>query len=74
MAFKQAIYRLIGLDGMPHKVLDAPYESMEAAIRAAEVWFKVQGFNDSFIDGSIGVEVKTRNGSWRTVRYQHCSI
>ena len=69
MALKQSIYRLIGLDGQPHKVLDAPYESMDAAIGAAENWCNGQGLNSSLIDRSIGIEVKTINGSWRTLCY-----
>tara|TARA_Y100001968_G_scaffold171989_1_gene157402 strand:- start:317 stop:553 length:237 start_codon:yes stop_codon:yes gene_type:complete len=73
MALKQAIYRLIGLDGRPHKVLDAPYESIDAAIGAAEIWCKGQGVNGSLGDRSIGIEVMTSNGSWRTVCYPHTS-
>ena len=69
MALKQKIYRLIGLDGTPHKVLDAPYESMEAAIHAARDWSISQGLNSSLSERSIGVEVMTLNGSWRTVCY-----
>ena len=73
MAFEQSIYRLIGLDGRPHKVLDAPYESLEAALGAAEIWIKRQGHSNLLGDSSIGIEVLTSNGSWRTVRYQHNS-
>ena len=69
MAFNQSIYRLIGLDGRPHKVLDAPYESKDAAIGAAQNWCNGQGSNCSISARAIGVEVLTTNGSWRTVEY-----
>tara|TARA_Y100001968_G_scaffold163364_1_gene149369 strand:- start:203 stop:436 length:234 start_codon:yes stop_codon:yes gene_type:complete len=74
MALKKSIYRLIGLDGAPHKVLDAPYESMDAAIIAAENWCNGQGLNSSLSDRSIGIEVMTTNGSWRTVCYSDSSM
>ncbi len=69
MTLGKSIYRLIGLDGRPHKVLDAPYESIEAAINAANNWSDGQGLQSSLSDRAIGVEVMTTNGSWRTVRY-----
>tara|TARA_Y100001968_G_scaffold218310_1_gene201003 strand:+ start:29265 stop:29498 length:234 start_codon:yes stop_codon:yes gene_type:complete len=71
MTTTKSTYRLIGLDGTPHKVLDAPYESIDAAIGAAETWCNGQGLNGSLNDRSIGVEVKTNNGSWRTIYYQN---
>tara|TARA_Y100001968_G_scaffold174761_1_gene160180 strand:- start:625 stop:858 length:234 start_codon:yes stop_codon:yes gene_type:complete len=74
MALKQRIYRLIGLDGRPHKVLDTPYESIDAAIGDAENWCKGENENSLLGDRSIGVEVKTTNGSWRTICYQNCSV
>ncbi|WP_320664731.1 hypothetical protein [Prochlorococcus sp. MIT 1223] len=74
MAFKQSIYRLIGLDGRPHKVLDAPYDSMDAALGAAKNWCNGQGLSGSLDDRSIGIEVMTSNGSWRTVCYPNNSI
>ena len=74
MALSQTIYRLIGLDGRPHKVLDAPYESMDAAVRAATDWCEGQGLNSSLSDRSIGVEVLTTNGSWRTICYPSISM
>ena len=74
MALSQSIYRIIGLDGRPHKVLDAPYESMEAAIRAAKDWSYGQGLNSPLTERSIGVEVMTSNGSWRTVCYPSISM
>tara|TARA_Y100001968_G_scaffold316077_1_gene343438 strand:- start:2311 stop:2547 length:237 start_codon:yes stop_codon:yes gene_type:complete len=69
MTIANGVYRLIGLDGRPHKVLDAPYESIEAALSAASNWCDGQGLKSSFIDRAIGVEVMTVNGSWRTVCY-----
>ena len=69
MALQRALYRLVGLDGSPHPVLDAPYESIEAAMFAAKQWCEGQGLNSSLSDRAIGVEVLTINGSWRTVRY-----
>ena len=74
MALEQSIYRLIGLDGRPHKVLDAPYESMDAAIRAAKQWCCSQQENNSLSENSIGVQVMTINGSWRTVCYPNTSM
>ncbi len=65
----KSIYRLVGLDGSPHPVLDAPYESIDTAIRAAKDWCEGQGLNCSLWERAIGVEVLTRNGSWRTIRY-----
>ena len=62
-------YRLAGLDGTPHPVLDAPYESMEAAMLAAQDWCEGQGLHCSSAQRAIGVEVQTSSGSWRTVRY-----
>ena len=69
MVFQQKLYRLIGLDGSPHPVLDAPYESIEAAMRAAQDWCDGQGLNCSLKQRGIGVEVLTDSGNWRTVRY-----
>ena len=69
MALQKTLYRLIGLDGSPHPVLDAPYDSIEAAIFAAENWCEGQGLNCAPSQRAIGVEVLTRSGSWRTVRY-----
>ena len=74
MVFKQKIYRLIGLDGTPHRVLDAPYESIDAAKGAARNWCNRQELQGSLNDRSIGVEVMTSNGSWRTVCYQDSSL
>ena len=69
MKFQRALYRLAGLDGRPHPVLDAPYESIEAATTAAQDWCNGQGLNCSIGKRAIGVEVMTRSGSWRTIGY-----
>ena len=69
MAFKRNLYRLIGLDGYPHHVLDAPYESIEAAIIAAKSWCNGQGLGCKIKDKGIGVQVQAGNGTWRTVCY-----
>ena len=74
MALRQSIYRLIGLDGRPHSVLDAPYESMDAAIRAAREWCKASGNQNVLSENSVGVQVMTMNGSWRTVCYPNTSM
>ena len=63
------LYRLVGLDGSPHPVLDAHYESMEAAIDAAKGWCDGQGLMCSLSQRAIGVEVMTHSGAWRTVGY-----
>ncbi len=69
MAIFRKLYRLAELDGTPHPVLDAPYESIEAATRAAQDWCNGQGLNCSIGKRAIGVEVMTRSGSWRTIGY-----
>ncbi len=69
MPFRKSLYRLVGLDGSPHPVLDAPYESMDAAISAAKDWCYGQGVNSSLSERAIGVEVMTLSGSWRTIQY-----
>ena len=69
MAISRSLYRLAGLDGSPHPVLDAPYESIEAATMAAQDWCNGQGLNCSIGERAIGVEVMTRSGAWRTIGY-----
>tara|TARA_Y100001968_G_scaffold68239_1_gene59268 strand:+ start:759 stop:998 length:240 start_codon:yes stop_codon:yes gene_type:complete len=69
MAFKRNLYRLTGLDGSPHHVLDAPYESIDAALGAAKVWCEGQGLTCTIKERGIGVEVLAGNGTWRTVCY-----
>ena len=69
MAPQRLLYRLVALDGTPHPVLDAPYESEEAALAAAKNWCDGQGLKCSISQRAIGVEVMARSGSWRTVGY-----
>ena len=69
MGFRRRLYRLVGLDGSPHPVLDAPYESIDSAMAAAMSWCDGQGSKCSVRDRGIGVEVLTANGCWRTVCY-----
>ncbi len=69
MKIQENLYRLAGLDGRPHPVLDTPYESLEAALEAAQSWCKGQGVNCSIRERGIGVEVMTACGAWRTVKY-----
>ncbi len=69
MTLKSKLYRLTGLDGAPHPVLDAPYESIESALHAAKVWCNGQGMRCTIKDRGIGVEVLAENGTWRTVCY-----
>ncbi len=68
MALQRRLYRLVGLDGAPHPVLDAPYDSIDAAVGAAKNWCNGQGLHSSLSQRAIGVEVMTRSGAWRTVR------
>ena len=69
MALKRNLYRLTSLDGFPHPVLDAPYESIDAALKAAKVWCTGQGLSCTIKDRGIGVQVLAGNGTWRTVCY-----
>tara|TARA_Y100001968_G_scaffold19555_1_gene15364 strand:- start:747 stop:986 length:240 start_codon:yes stop_codon:yes gene_type:complete len=69
MAFKRSLYRLIGLDGAPHYVLDDLYESIDAALKAAKMWCNGQGLSCNIKDRGIGVQVLVGNGTWRTICY-----
>ncbi len=69
MTLKKNLYRLIGLDGSPHHVLDAPYESIDAALKAAKLWCNGQGLRSTIKEKGIGVQVLAENGTWRTVCY-----
>ena len=63
------LYRLVSLDGSPHPVLDAPYESIAAAEAAASRWCEGQGRSPSAFEQGIGLEVQTSSGDWRTLSY-----
>ena len=69
MALKRNLYRLTRLDGSPHHVLDAPYETIEAALKAAKMWCTGQGLSCTIKDRGIGVQVLAENGTWRTICY-----
>jgi len=69
VTLRKNLYRLTGLDGAPHHVLDAPYESIESALVAAKVWCNGQGMSCTIKDRGIGVQVLAGNGTWRTVCY-----
>lgn len=61
-------YRLVDALGDPHPVLDALYESHEAAwADALQWWQRQQEFHQDSI--GIGIEVSTCDGNWRTIRY-----
>ena len=64
MALKRNLYRLTRLDGSPHHVLDAPYETIEAALKAAKIWCTGQGLSCTIKDRGIGVQVLAGNGTW----------
>ena len=70
----EGLFRIVGMDGAPHPVLDAPYDSMEAALDAAEQWSDSQGNTSSLDSRAIEVEVLTQSGSWRTVGYPSNSL
>ena len=69
MPLARTLYRLIGLDGTPHPVLDAPYENIDVALGAAKNWCNGQGLSCTIKDRGIGVQVLAGNGTWRTVCY-----
>jgi hypothetical protein len=59
-------YRLIDAFFQPHPQLDGLYESIEEAIGEAIGW--LDGLGPDADQASIGLEVSTRNGDWRTIR------
>ena len=63
------LYRLVALDGQPHPVLGAPYESIAAAETAASRWCSGQGRSMSVCHRASALEVQTRCGEWRTLGY-----
>ncbi len=60
-------YRLIDASLHPHPQLDGLYESLQAALADAADWCRQASADNGL--ASIGVEVLTTTGSWRTVRY-----
>ena len=69
MSFGKSVYRLIGMDGRPHPILDTQYESIDAAIHAVKSWNSKADIGCIDSNSSIGIEVMTSNGSWRTILY-----
>ena len=69
MSFEKSVYRLIGMDGRPHPILDTQYESMDAAINAVNNWNSKAEIGCIDANSSIGIEVMTSNGCWRTILY-----
>jgi hypothetical protein len=59
-------YRLIDAVFQPHPHLDGRYESIEEAIGEAIGW--LAGLEPEAGQASIGLEVSTSNGDWRTIR------
>jgi hypothetical protein len=59
-------YRLIDALLQPHPQLDGLYDSIEEAIRDAITW--LEGLGPEAATASIGLEVSTLAGQWRTIR------
>jgi hypothetical protein len=59
-------YRLVDAGFEPHPQLDSEYESLDEALQDAVAWLREQPDTGT---AAIGVEVSTRSGGWRTVRY-----
>jgi len=59
-------YRLIDVFLQPHPHLDDLYDSMDHAIADAVGW--LEGLEPDAGHASIGLEVRTSNGDWRTIR------
>ena len=59
-------YRLIDAFLQPHPHLDGLYSSIEEAIGDAVGW--LDGLEPKASQASIGLEVSTNNGDWRTIR------
>ncbi len=69
MSIERTVYRVVGMDGLPHPVLDTLYDSVDAAILAAKQWSSSRDFSSLSSDRSLGIEVMTSNGCWRTISY-----
>ena len=72
------LYRLTDARGLPHLVLDEPFESREQALDAALEWLCQQGLLDPHADPheqerqlalQVGLEMSTPSGDWRTLRH-----
>ena len=69
MVLHRSRYRLVGLDGLPHPVLDAHYDTLETALDEARSWCAGQGAACALAGRGIAVEVRTGSGNWRTIDY-----
>ena len=58
-------YRLTDAAMEPHPYLDVDYPSLQEALDAARCWSRNRAL-DSY-QASIGVEVSTERGDWRTL-------
>ena len=65
-ALQRRDYRLIDCFHQPHPHLDGLYESSEEAIADAISWLESIGPKAG--EASIGLEVSTPSGDWRTIR------
>jgi hypothetical protein len=61
------VFRLVDRGGNPHPVLDDHYDSLEAALGDATLWW--QDHAPAGESMAIGVEVSTSAGCWRTLRH-----
>jgi hypothetical protein len=61
-------YRLIDAFLQPHPHLDGLYDSIEEAIGDAVGWLDGLDPEPDASQASIGLEVSTSNGDWRTIR------
>jgi hypothetical protein len=61
----QRRYRLTDAAMQPHPYLDIDYPSLQEALDAASHWSRNRAL-DSY-QASIGVEVSTERGDWRTL-------
>ena len=59
-------YRLIDAALQPHPHLDDEYSSLPDALETAIRWSRLLAFDP--IQASIGVEVSTASGGWRTLQ------
>ena len=65
-ALQRRDYRLIDCFHQPHPQLDGLYESIDEAIADAISWLESIGPGAG--EASIGLEVSTPSGDWRTIR------
>ena len=64
------VFRLVDRGGNPHPVLDDHYDSLEAALGDATLWWQEHAPAGESM--AIGVGVSTSAGCWRTLRHPEC--